>query len=220
LDHITLDLPDRHRLGRTCQGPQSARLSLDRAPPSFESTMELVQHLSQSALPVYTPHTQIPIYRIDRGGEVTYHGPGQLVIYPQLDLKKTPTLRPDLHHYLRQLEQVVMDTLLEEYDLVTTRDPAHTGVWYGDAKIAAVGVSATRWITTHGLALNVHPSLHHFDTSNIVPCGIVGKRATSIHQIVSPTTPITTQLVAQQILHRMECTFGLCVDFNGSIDIH
>jgi lipoate-protein ligase B len=96
----------------------------------------------------------LPLHRIDRGGEVTHHAPGQLVLYPVLNLQRHGA---DLHRYLRALEQVVID-LLAELGLTGERSPGHTGVWLAGAKVAAIGVGARRWISQHGLALNVSNS--------------------------------------------------------------
>ena len=96
-----------------------------------------------------------PLYRIDRGGEVTHHLPGQLVAYPVLDLRRR---NPDLHWYLRQLEQVVLD-VLAELGLEGQRLPGLTGLWLDNRKVAAIGVGCRRWITQHGLALNVDCSM-------------------------------------------------------------
>lgn len=122
-----------------------------------------------------------PIYRIERGGEVTYHGPGQLVCYPLLDLTNDP-YKQDLHWYLTCLEEVIIQSL-DEIGIVGQRDDINTGVWVGRNKIAAVGVSSSRWITTHGFSLNIDPDLSHFDTSNIIPCGIEGRGVTSISNV-------------------------------------
>lgn len=129
--------------------------------------------------PDSTPHH---VVRVDRGGDVTYHGPGQLVLYPILDLQQTPH-RKDLHWYLRQIEQVVIDTL-KEFDVDAERVEGLTGVWTkkGTTKIAAVGTHASKWITMHGLALNVTTDLSAFD--EIVPCGISDKRVSSLQQFV------------------------------------
>jgi lipoyl(octanoyl) transferase len=107
-----------------------------------------------------------PLWRLDRGGEVTHHLPGQLVAYPVLDLNHH---RCDLHWYLRQLEGVVLDLLLE-FGLAAERVEGLTGVWLGGKKIAAIGVSARRWITQHGIALNVNCDLAGFEL--IKPCGL------------------------------------------------
>ena len=112
----------------------------------------------------------LPLFRIDRGGEVTHHAPGQLVLYPVLDLQRHGA---DLHRYLRDLEQVVIELLLAELDLVAERSAGFTGVWLEGRKVAAIGVGAKRWISLHGLALNVDCPLDGFGA--IVPCGIADR---------------------------------------------
>lgn len=119
-------------------------------------------------------------YKINRGGDITYHGPGQLVGYPILDLDNFFT---DIHKYLRFLEEAVILTLAE-YGLKTERSPGETGVWLDVGtpfarKICAMGVRASRWVTMHGFALNVNADLGYFD--NIIPCGIKGKAVTSLN---------------------------------------
>jgi lipoyl(octanoyl) transferase len=111
----------------------------------------------------------LPLHRIDRGGEVTHHAPGQLVLYPVLDLQRHGA---DLHVYLRRLEQVVI-AVLAGYGLAAGRCPGLTGVWLEGRKLAAIGVGARRWISQHGLALNVDCDLEGF--SAIVPCGLVDR---------------------------------------------
>ncbi|MFM7313042.1 MAG: lipoyl(octanoyl) transferase LipB, partial [Cyanobium sp.] len=113
-------------------------------------------------------HPPLPLYRIDRGGEVTHHAPGQLVLYPVLDLRRHGC---DLHLYLRRLEQVVID-LLADLDLAAERVKGRTGVWLEGHKVAAIGVGARRWISQHGLAINVEMSLEGFRA--ITPCGLTG----------------------------------------------
>ena len=110
-----------------------------------------------------------PLHRIDRGGEVTHHAPGQLVVYPVLDLRRR---RTDLHWYLRELEQVVID-VLEVLGLEGERIEGLTGVWLQQHKVAAIGVGCRRWITQHGLALNVNCDLEGF--RSVVPCGLTGR---------------------------------------------
>ncbi len=119
-------------------------------------------------------------YKINRGGDITYHGPGQVVGYPILDLENFFT---DIHNYLRLLEEVIVLTL-KEYGIAGERSPGETGVWLGVGtpfarKICALGVRASRWVTMHGFALNVNADLGYFD--NIIPCGIRGKAVTSLH---------------------------------------
>ncbi|PTX41728.1 lipoyl(octanoyl) transferase [Christiangramia gaetbulicola] len=119
-------------------------------------------------------------YKINRGGDITYHGPGQIVGYPILDLDNFFT---DIHKYLRLLEEMVILTLAE-YGLKAERSPGETGVWLDVGtpfarKICAMGVRASRWVTMHGFALNVNADLGYFD--NIIPCGIKGKAVTSLN---------------------------------------
>jgi lipoyl(octanoyl) transferase len=119
-------------------------------------------------------------YKINRGGDITYHGPGQIVGYPILDLDNFFT---DIHKYLRFLEEVIILTL-DEYGLKAERSPGETGVWLDVGtpfarKICAMGVRASRWVTMHGFALNVNTNLGYFD--NIIPCGILGKAVTSLN---------------------------------------
>ena len=107
-----------------------------------------------------------PLYRIDRGGEVTHHLPGQLVVYLVIDLRR---YRTDLHWYLRQLEQVIIDVLLD-IGLTGERIKGLTGVWLDNWKVASIGVGCSRWITQHGFSINVNCDLNGFD--QIIPCGL------------------------------------------------
>jgi lipoate-protein ligase B len=118
----------------------------------------------------------VQIHEIERGGDVTYHGPGQLVGYPILDLR---LYKQDLHWYLRQLEQAIIGAL-EDFDIPGSRVPGYTGVWVENRKIASIGVHVTRWVTFHGFALNVTTDLSDFDL--IVPCGIQAVEMTSIEK--------------------------------------
>jgi lipoyl(octanoyl) transferase len=119
-------------------------------------------------------------YKVNRGGDITYHGPGQIVGYPILDLENFFT---DIHKYLRLLEEMIILTLAE-YGLKAERSKGETGVWLDVGtpfarKICAMGVRASRWVTMHGFALNVNSNLGYFD--NMIPCGIRGKAVTSLH---------------------------------------
>jgi lipoyl(octanoyl) transferase len=121
------------------------------------------------------------VHRTERGGEVTYHGPGQLVGYPILDLKQ---YRQDLHWYLRQLEEVLIQAIAP-LGLSGSRIPGMTGVWVGDYKIAAIGIKVSRWVTLHGFALNVTTDLRAFE--EIVPCGLT-KPVGNLQQFVPEIT--------------------------------
>ncbi|GLI68314.1 hypothetical protein VaNZ11_012675 [Volvox africanus] len=125
-------------------------------------------------------NSTIPLYRTERGGEVTYHGPGQLVMYPILDLQ---ALKPDLHWYLRQLEEVVIQALDAVSGIRGERLEGLTGVWVDGAKVAAIGVRAKKWVAYHGLALNVVTDLSPF--SRIVPCGIADRPVTSVKKVLA-----------------------------------
>jgi lipoate-protein ligase B len=123
---------------------------------------------------VLTPQ-DVPVIRTSRGGDVTYHGPGQLVVYPIIDLRSK--LRKDVHRYVRNLELSAIRTL-SDFGLASTRRPPFTGIWIGDKKIAAIGVAVRRCITFHGLALNVNPDLSYF--KRIIPCGLAWAEVTSM----------------------------------------
>lgn len=118
-------------------------------------------------------------YFADRGGDITYHGPGQLVAYPIINLRRRGK---DVHGYVRDLEEVVIRTLAD-FSIEAYRDEKHVGVWVNNEKIAAIGVRIRKWVTMHGLALNVNPSLEYFSCIN--PCGIVEKGVTSMARVLS-----------------------------------
>ncbi len=133
----------------------------------------------------YLHENKISVFDIDRGGDITYHGPGQIVGYPIIDLKKW---RQDTHKYLRSLEEVIIKTCAE-YGLKGIRDPKYTGVWIEDRKIAAIGIKVSRWVTMHGFAFNVNTDLDFF--SGIIPCGITDKGVTSLKNELGKTIDIS-----------------------------
>lgn len=124
----------------------------------------------------YLLKNKISVYDIDRGGDITYHGPGQIVGYPIINL--TDWIK-DTHKYLRSLEEAIIKTCAE-YGITAGREPKYTGVWVDDRKIAAIGIKVSRWITMHGFAFNVNTDLSFF--SGIIPCGISDKYVTSISE--------------------------------------
>ncbi len=161
---------------------QEQLVAAKRADHSLGDELLLLEHE-----PVYTigrtpdqsslrgaAHLPHPLFPINRGGQATYHGPGQLVGYPVIDLRR---YRQDLHRYLRWIEDVLI-SLLAEHDVSAQTRPGLTGVWVAERKIASIGVGVRQWITMHGFALNVHGDLSPFD--QIVPCGISNVTMTSI----------------------------------------
>jgi lipoate-protein ligase B len=142
----------------------------------------------------------VPVFRVSRGGGVTFHGPGQLVAYPIVKLVKRDR---DVHLYLRRLEEVIIATCAD-LGVSAHRHPSATGVWVGDAKIASIGVGLRRWVTFHGLALNVTTDLAYFEA--IVPCRIPGLRVTSLAQRCA-TTP-ALHAVGEILAGRFRETFA------------
>ena len=139
-------------------------------------------------------------YKINRGGDITYHGPGQIVGYPIIDLDNFFT---DIHKYLRFLEEIIILTL-SEYGIKSERSPGETGVWLDVGtpfarKICAMGVRASRWVTMHGFALNVNANLGYFD--NIIPCGIRGKAVTSLNVELGVETVDEAEVKAKLLKH-------------------
>ncbi|RUS95212.1 octanoyltransferase [Dulcicalothrix desertica PCC 7102] len=177
--------------------------------PNLEDVLILVEHppvytLGQGAnlefLKFDPLDSKYEVHRIERGGEVTYHCPGQIVGYPILNLHR---YQPDLHWYLRQLEEVLI-IVLQEYGLVGARIPGLTGVWVEGRKVAAIGIKVKRWITMHGFSLNVNPDMTGFN--NIVPCGIVDKPVASLAEWIPN---ISSDEVRLKIAHSFAQVFGV-----------
>lgn len=143
----------------------------------------------------------VPVHRTSRGGDVTYHGPGQLVVYPIVDLRSK--LRKDVHRYVRNLEQSAIQTLAD-FGIATTRRPPHTGIWIDDRKIAAIGVAVRRCITYHGLALNVNTDLAYFQ--RIIPCGLTWAQVTSMQKELAVELNLSD--VRQRFLQHFAQIFG------------
>ena len=149
----------------------------------------------------------IAFFKTNRGGDITFHGPGQIVGYPIFDLEKFYT---DIGRYLRELEQVIINTLAF-YGIKGERSVGETGVWIDpgvvgcERKICAMGVRCSRWITMHGLALNVNTDLAYFE--NIIPCGIVNKQVTSMAKELQTTVDIED--VKATILQNFKAVFGV-----------
>ncbi|MCC6154786.1 MAG: lipoyl(octanoyl) transferase LipB [Candidatus Hydrogenedentes bacterium] len=141
----------------------------------------------------------VDVCEVDRGGDATYHGPGQLVAYPILNLNEWT---PSIKWYLRTLEDVLI-AVVAKYGLKGERLEGYTGVWVGGAKIAAIGIGLHNWVTFHGIALNVDPNMAHFGL--IIPCGIVDKPVTSLKQLLP--SPPSLGIVSQDFVECFSSTF-------------
>ncbi len=169
----------------------------------------LVEHepvftLGQAGKPehVLQPGT-IPVLHVDRGGQVTYHGPGQLIAYPLLDLRR---LKLGVREYVHRIEQALIDTLAD-WDITAGRRPGAPGVYVGDAKIAALGIRVRRGCSFHGLAFNIDMDLAPFQRIN--PCGYAGLQVTSMLELIGPSSFETVKAVLVGQLARQ---FGLAIE--------
>lgn len=195
-------------LGWEAQRSLQQRLLLDPGGPEAVLLLEhepcytLGRGASEGFLRFDPAAPPLPLHRIDRGGEVTHHAPGQLVLYPVLNLQRHGA---DLHLYLRQLEQVVID-LLAGLNLQGERIAGLTGVWLEGRKVAAIGVGARRWISQHGLALNVDGDLGGF--AAVVPCGLSDH---PVGRLVDWRPEITCQALRQPLLDALSDRFGLAL---------
>ncbi len=158
----------------------------------------------------FLDENNISVFEIDRGGDITYHGPGQIVGYPIIDLKNW---KQDTHQYLRGLEEVLIRTC-SHYGIESGRNPKYTGVWIGNRKIAAIGIKVSRWITMHGFAFNVNTDLSFFN--GIVPCGIKDKDVTSLKKELGNEIDISE--VKEVLLEKFVEVFGYDGHSNKKID--
>jgi len=145
----------------------------------------------------------IEVVEVNRGGDVTYHGPGQIVGYPIVHLDR---YERDVHRHLRRLEEAMIRALAE-FGIAATRDPKYTGVWVGEDKIGAIGVAVRHWITFHGFALNVNTNLSHF--AFIRPCGIIGRGVTSMAKVLG--RPVDEREVEDALVRAFAEVFDLAV---------
>jgi lipoate-protein ligase B len=150
----------------------------------------------------------VPLHRATRGGDVTYHGPGQLVAYPIIDLRSK--LRKDVHRYVRNLEMIAIETL-KDFGLEAKRRPPYTGIWIDNRKIAAMGIAVRRGITFHGLALNVNTDLSYF--KRIIPCGLAWADVTSMAKELGKEQSI------EQVKHKFLNCFAEVFDYSSIEDI-
>lgn len=147
---------------------------------------------------------KICIYEVDRGGDITYHGPGQIVVYPILDLKE---YKKDIHFYLRNLELVIIN-FLDKYGIKGKRRNNSTGVWVDQEKIASIGIGVSKWISYHGFSINISPELEYFSMIN--PCGLVGQKVTSLSKILDK--PVSTQEIKNALIRNFEEVFKVKIE--------
>jgi lipoyl(octanoyl) transferase len=155
----------------------------------------------------------VRVYRTTRGGDVTYHGPGQIVGYPILDLRQHGC---DVGGYVTKIEETIIGLLRREYGINGARDGKYRGVWIGDAKIAAIGCSVRKWVSMHGFAFNVNTCLDHFRW--IIPCGIADKGVTSLEKIIGRSLNIFE--VEQQIIRHFADVFGFETEILNRRDVN
>lgn len=154
----------------------------------------------------------IKVYEIDRGGDITYHGPGQIVGYPIIKLSNW---KKDTHEYLRSLEEVIMN-VCSQFGLLPERNSRYTGVWVGNKKIAAIGIKVSRWVTMHGFAFNINTDLNYF--SGIIPCGIHDYGVTSLKNEIG--YEIDIQEVKKKILKEFINVFEYSEFIEKSKDVY
>jgi len=167
------------------------KLQSQRISGQIDDQLLLVEHFPVYTLGKNTPKEHlltkesdnISIIQTDRGGDITFHGPGQLVVYPILDLNQ---YKRSITWYMRELEQLIID-VLKEYDINAERKKALTGVWVKGKKIAALGVRISKWVTMHGFSLNINPDLKYYQ--GIIPCGITEYGVTSMADLLGDDPP-------------------------------
>jgi len=151
----------------------------------------------------------VALFFVDRGGDVTYHGPGQLVAYPIIDLRQRGR---DAHQYVRDLEEVIIRTL-NDFGITGRRDRNHAGVWVRGKEVAAIGLGISRWVSMHGFALNVNMGLEHFSLIN--PCGFSDRKATAISKLLSQD--ILMETVTERLLAHFSQVFDSRLEWGSDI---
>lgn len=209
---VTATVIDIEKIAYTDALELQKKLVNYRSRDKIKDTLILLEHL-----PVFTANREssfqnilvteevlikegIAVCKTDRGGDVTYHGPGQVVGYNIMDLKSQGR---DLHAYVRNMEQMIIDTLTE-YGIESGRDEKHPGVWVGDEKICAIGIAVKKnWISMHGFALNVDPNMEHYGM--IVACGIADRGVTSMRAVLGH--PVDIQGVKERLIQHYGMIF-------------
>jgi len=179
------------------------RLQSQRISGQIDDQLLLVEHFPVYTLGKNTPKEHlltkesdnISIIQTDRGGDITFHGPGQLVGYPILDLNQ---YKRSISWYMRELEQLIID-VLKEYDINAGRKKGLTGVWVKGKKIAALGVRISKWVTMHGFSLNINPDLKYYQ--GIIPCGISEYGVTSMAKILGKNVPSMMEIKETLVKH-------------------
>jgi lipoyl(octanoyl) transferase len=169
---------------------------------NMENILVPVKHLKQEG---------ISLFFSGRGGDVTYHGPGQLVAYPILSLNRQGK---DVHLYVRNLEEVAIKTL-KDFNINAERDENHPGVWIDRQELAAIGLSIKKWVTMHGLALNVNPNLAHFSFIN--PCGFTERKATSMAKVLCCEVPM--EVVILKFIEHFSEIFETVMEFGNYMEL-
>jgi len=201
------------------------RLLRLRQQGAIEDTLLLLEHPSVITIgrggdeehvvasPQFLQQQDVPTYKINRGGDVTYHGPGQIVGYPVMDLRQQTR---DVHDFIRKIEEVFIWLLWREYGIAATRDAEHRGVWVGGSKIVAVGCAIKRWVSMHGFAFNVNTQLENF--AWIIPCGIHDKGVTSLQETVG--RPCNVAEVTDQVCCYFADTFQMQPEVKGRAELY
>jgi len=179
------------------------QLQSQRISGQIEDHLLLVEHFPVYTLGKNSPKEHllvqesesIAIIQTDRGGNITFHGPGQLVGYPILDLNQ---YKKSVSWYMRELEQLIID-VLKDYDINACRKDGLTGVWVGDKKIAALGVRISKWVTMHGFSLNINPDLKYYQ--GIIPCGISDYGVTSMAKLLGENGPSMNDIKETLVKH-------------------
>ena len=179
------------------------RLQSQRISGQIDDQLLLVEHFPVYTLGKNTPKEHlltkesdnISIIQTDRGGDITFHGPGQLVGYPILDLNQ---YKRSITWYMRELEQLIID-VLKEYDINAGRKKGLTGVWVKGKKIAALGVRISKWVTMHGFSLNINPDLKYYQ--GIIPCGITEYGVTSMADLLNDDVPNMSEIKDTLVKH-------------------
>ena len=178
------------------------KLQSERILGEIEDHLLLVEHppvftlgKNASKQHIINNSENVSIIQTDRGGNITFHGPGQLVCYPILDLNH---YKRSITWYMRELEQLIID-VLGEYDIKASRKKGLTGTWVKDKKIAALGVRISRWVTMHGFSLNINPDLNFY--KNIIPCGIKEYGVTSMAKIMGNEVPSMDEVKTKMTKH-------------------